>query len=70
MNEIESLMRLHINAAVEARAREIEAFILAQLRVTGLNPVDVQLVERHSADGTITMTVEAGPSAPPTKGKA
>ena len=42
---INDVMKLHMNAAVEQRAKEIEAYLLAWMRVTGLNVADLQLVE-------------------------
>jgi hypothetical protein len=41
----------HANSAVEKRAQEIEAYILAQLRVSGINPADVVLVVERTAFG-------------------
>lgn len=43
-------LRKHINDRIEQRAQEMEAFILAHLRVTGLNPVDMCLVVEHGKD--------------------
>lgn len=57
--ELESLVIKHTNQGVETRAREIEAFLLAQLRVRNLKPEFAELVERWSDDGRmITWTVE------------
>ena len=56
------LLKEHQNRYVEHRAREIEAFILAQLRVSDINPIDVMLVERQSRDHlSTTFTVEVKP---------
>lgn len=53
--DLNDLTKEHTNRYVEHRAREIEAFILAQLRVSDLNPIDVVLVERGSVDHMSTV---------------
>ena len=61
-NDIRSnIMTDHINAEVEARAKEIEAFILAQLRVSDINPIDVVLVEHRRPDGLVILSLEVKP---------
>lgn len=58
---MDDIMKKHINAAVERRAQEIEAFLLAQMRIADLNPADVVLQETRGKDGLLELSLRIKP---------